>query len=355
MKRMGLLLIAGLLYSAIAFPQFRIEGKIGKGSVYLVTENDTLGKTVSKNGKFVIKGKVSEPVIAFLVLEDVKYKSPIFLENADFSVQPGSDNKSLQITGGGELQKQEQEYWDTFQENDRDILAEKAKLKEAREKKNLFEVMMRRANLLDLDSVRNEIENRFIAGHPNSLVSLYHFYTNMGDLDFGQMQAKYNLLGDEMKKTEWGKVITARYENWERVAIGSVAPDFTLNTPEGKPVSLYGIKAKVKILDFWASWCGPCRAENPEVVELYRKYHSKGLEILSVSLDSKVVSWKTAIEADGLSWIHVSSLKGWRCPVASLYRINSVPSMFILDENNRIIATKVSGEQAREIIGKILD
>lgn len=354
MKRMGLLLIAGLLYSAIAFPQFRIEGKIGKGSVYLVTENDTLGKTVSKNGKFVIKGKVSEPVIAFLVLEDVKYKSPIFLENADFSVQPGSDNKSLQITGGGELQKQEQEYWDTFQENDRDILAEKAKLKEAREKKNLFEVMMRRANLLDLDSVRNEIENRFIAGHPNSLVSLYHFYTNMGDLDFGQMQAKYNLLGDEMKKTEWGKVITARYENWERVAIGSVAPDFTLNTPEGKPVSLYGIKAKVKILDFWASWCGPCRGENPNVVKVYEEFHPKGLEILSVSLDNNKDAWLKAIEDDHLTWNHVSDLKGWGSEAAQLYAVNGIPHLIVLDENNVIVAKNLRGEALKTKIAELL-
>lgn len=97
----------------------------------------------------------------------------------------------------------------------------------------------------------------------------------------------------------------------EAVAIGQTAPNFTLNTPEGNPLSLADIKGKVKIIDFWASWCNPCRQANPEVVEIYKEYHPKGLEILGVSLDNNQEAWVKAIEDDGLTWNHVSDLKGW--------------------------------------------
>ena len=124
----------------------------------------------------------------------------------------------------------------------------------------------------------------------------------------------------------------------------SKAPDFTLNTPEGKPLSLSSLKGKVVLIDFWASWCRPCRAANPEVVALYAKYKNKKFTVLSVSLDSDLESWKKAIASDGLIWPnHVSDLKQWDTPMTQLYNFNSIPHTVLVDKAGNIIGNDLRG------------
>jgi thiol-disulfide isomerase/thioredoxin len=124
---------------------------------------------------------------------------------------------------------------------------------------------------------------------------------------------------------------------------GNVAPGFTQETPEGDLLSLADLRGKVVLVDFWASWCGPCRRENPNVVRMYRKYNDKGFEILGVSLDKDRNRWLQAIEQDGLEWYHVSDLKGWQNEVAQAYRVSSIPQTVLLDEEGRIIARNLRG------------
>lgn len=124
---------------------------------------------------------------------------------------------------------------------------------------------------------------------------------------------------------------------------GNLAPDFTQETPEGEPLSLSDLRGKVVLVDFWASWCGPCRRENPNVVRMYEKYNEKGFEILGVSLDKDRSRWLQAIEQDGLEWLHVSDLKGWQNEVAQAYRVSSIPQTVLLDEEGRIIARNLRG------------
>ncbi|PLW94351.1 MAG: hypothetical protein C0592_03080 [Marinilabiliales bacterium] len=140
-------------------------------------------------------------------------------------------------------------------------------------------------------------------------------------------------------------------------AIGSVAPDFTQLTPEGEEMNLYSIKdAKIIIIDFWASWCRPCRAENPNMVSLYADYHEKGLEIFGVSLDKDSAAWVRAISSDKLTWPHVSDLKGWKSSAAALYGVGSIPSMFVIDGTNyKILAKNIRGAQLREFVSGKLD
>ena len=125
-------------------------------------------------------------------------------------------------------------------------------------------------------------------------------------------------------------------------------------TPEGKTISLKETLGKVTIIDFWASWCGPCRAENPSVVALYNEFHPQGLNIIGVSLDKDAKKWKEAIAKDGLVWPHVSNLKFWEDPIAKQYNVQSIPATFILDEKGNIVAKDLRGEELRAKVAALL-
>jgi len=134
---------------------------------------------------------------------------------------------------------------------------------------------------------------------------------------------------------------------------GAVAPDFTQNTPEGEPLSLSDLRGKVVLVDFWASWCGPCRRANPHVVGLYEKYKDNGFDVLGVSLDKSKAPWVKAIEKDGLKWHNISDLKGWKNEVAQMYSVSSVPHTILLDREGRIIARNLRGPQLDQELEKI--
>jgi len=142
----------------------------------------------------------------------------------------------------------------------------------------------------------------------------------------------------------------------EAFSKGGAAPDFTLPSPEGKDISLSDFRGKVLLIDFWASWCGPCRRENPNVVKVYEEYKDQGFEILGVSLDRKKERWLKAIEQDGLSWPQVSDLKGWQNAAAQLYGVRSIPHTVLLDREGKIIARNLRGPaleaKLKEVFGE---
>ena len=150
--------------------------------------------------------------------------------------------------------------------------------------------------------------------------------------------------------------IYSGFEQYKTIENGTMdAPDFTLSTPDGNPISLSSLKGKVVLIDFWASWCGPCRKENPNLVKLYQKYKSKGFTILSVSLDDDEAAWKNAIETDGLIWPnHVSDLKGWESPMTQVYGFNSIPHTVIINKEGKINGIGLRGDKLEKKIKTIL-
>ena len=140
----------------------------------------------------------------------------------------------------------------------------------------------------------------------------------------------------------------------EVTSIGEIAPNFEGPSPSGEILSLSNLKGKVTIIEFWASWCKPCRIENPNLVRLYKEMHSKGLEIVGVSLDRNRSSWLRAIDDDGLIWSHVSNLKFWQDPIAKLYNIRAIPASFIIDKEGRIIQKNLRGPQLAAKISELL-
>jgi len=148
--------------------------------------------------------------------------------------------------------------------------------------------------------------------------------------------------------------LAKQVESAGKLAKGEVAPDFTQNTPEGTPLTLSSLRGKVILIDFWASWCGPCRKENPNVVRLYNQYKDKGFDILGVSLDRAKDRWVKAIEKDGLPWHHVSDLRGWSNVVAQTYGVRSIPHTVLLDREGRIIARNLKGAQLEYQVDQLL-
>ena len=135
----------------------------------------------------------------------------------------------------------------------------------------------------------------------------------------------------------------------KKLAPGSFAPEFELTTSDGKKIALKDLRGHIVLLDFWASWCGPCMDEMSNVKALYEKYHDRGLEIVGISMDNNKAKWEGAIERAGLVWHHVSSLKGMnRCPVAKLYQVVAIPKLYIVDKDGKIIAKDLRGEDLRE-------
>lgn len=160
---------------------------------------------------------------------------------------------------------------------------------------------------------------------------------------------------DKMSANKWFDIYKPKAQSRIKTAVGSVAPDIMLNTPDGQPLSLSSLKGKYVLIDFWASWCKPCRAENPNVVRMYNQYKDKGFEILGVSLDNNPEAWKKAIMADGLTWKHISDLGGWQSSAAQLYSISSIPQTILVDKEGKIIAKGLRGAPLEEKLKTLLN
>lgn len=185
----------------------------------------------------------------------------------------------------------------------------------------------------------------FITNHPGSLASLYLFFANLTSIEQKKKEELYIVLKPDYLQTYFGKRIAANVEAGKANAIGKQATDFTLPNVSGAPVSLSSFKGKYVLIDFWASWCSPCRDENPNLLKAYTKYRDKNFEIIGVSIDTDKRSWTEAVEKDKTIWVHVSDLKGMDSEVSTLYGITAVPQNLLLDPNGKIIAKNIHKEE----------
>lgn len=190
----------------------------------------------------------------------------------------------------------------------------------------------------------------------NSLAAVHHSMRWHPDHDIGLMDEMVAIYKKKYPKYELTRQLVNKVEVTRRIAIGAVAPSFQARDTEGHVVSLESYRGKLTLIDFWASWCGPCRQESPTLVRLYNAYHNKGLEILSVSIDTSEEKWKNAIRKDGYTWTNVSDLDGYGGATPALYAVTAIPNSFLVDEDGKIMAKNLRGKnlerKLKELMGE---
>ncbi|MEO8887462.1 MAG: TlpA disulfide reductase family protein [Mucilaginibacter sp.] len=203
----------------------------------------------------------------------------------------------------------------------------------------------------NIDASNGEVLT-FINNNKKSLAAFYAM-TSLDPIQYEQQMVAYaDAIKDDFKDNPAVQHFIRQIELVKPVSLGHKAPDFTIAGIDGKPIKLSDYKGKYVMLDFWASWCAPCRQENPNVVKQYAKFHSKGFNILGISLDEKKEDWQQAINADKLTWQHGSDLKRFEGPTESLYRIDAIPSNFIIDPQGVIIAKNITGKSLEDFLNK---
>lgn len=378
MKKILLFLAASAFLAScnrLAENEFEIAGKIdpslnGK-NVFLEKQGGYMGfapiDTVKiEDGKFLFKGTVTDPSLHFIQVEGLQGKTELILENGEINVEVDKDSLHKSVTSGTFNNDMLKKYYDemkplrlkmvAFQKKNQDAMMEAYKANDT--------VVMNRLNkeykLLG-DEMQKKSED-FIKNNPKAYINVLLVKQMMGSgKPVEEVKAKFDSLDPEVKKTKEGQEVAKMFEDAQKeaesvanVEVGNRAPGFSAPSPEGTPISLKESMGKVTIIDFWASWCKPCRLENPNVVAMYNELHPQGLNIIGVSLDKDAAKWKEAIAADKLTWNHVSNLKFWDEPIAKQYGVKSIPATFILDASGKIVAKDLRGDALKAKVKELL-
>jgi thiol-disulfide isomerase/thioredoxin len=190
----------------------------------------------------------------------------------------------------------------------------------------------------------------FVVSNPSSVVSSYLIQINARGYGYQWTKKTFESLSEEQKNSLQGLDIQKTLSQHNLMKIGNTIADLSQKDIHDSVFHLSSLRGNYVLLDFWASWCGPCRHENPNVKKVYEKYHSQGFEIVGVSLDSDGNKWKEAVEKDGLTWIQLSDLKGWNNVIASVFEINSIPTNILINKEGKIIATNLSGSELEKAV-----
>lgn len=302
-------------------------------------------KEEGPNLKFLRIEKLNGSILFFPENENMKatlYKDSIYASRVKGGKQNESYSNFASKMAGFNKKKQAamQEYQDAAQAQDMDAITRI------------------QSDNINLMAKETEFKKEFLKDNNNSLFGVMLVGEMLGMKEISATEASEYLkdLNPKLAESDIAKELITSIEGLKKADIGVIAPDFSAPTPTGEMLSLNDALGKYTIIDFWASWCKPCRVENPNVVNVYKKYHDKGLNIISVSLDKEEQKdkWLQAIKDDQMDWHHVSNLKFWNDPIAAMYSVRSIPATFLLDADGKIIDKNLRGPALEAKIASLL-
>ena len=335
---------------------YKIVGQLGGtlgGDLILVASGPQgavkLGEAVMTNGSFVFIGRVDSLVAAYVMTDQQQPIATLMLENAEYTVAAGETG--IEVQGGGEAQRVLSEYdaINNLIRREQMKMEQEAQAAYASGNQMKMQALQQQFQKTMKDAGKRQAE--LFERHKNSPVTAFVLCSGMEQMDYTSLKTAYDGLGEGAKRCLYGQMIARQIELFKQVEVGSVAPDFTVLTSENDTVSLHALKGKVKLIDFWASWCAPCRAEMPNVKKVYKKYHEAGLEILGVSIDQKAEDWLKALGEEKLPWPNTVDQQR---VIAGRYLVRAIPHTVLLDENNVIIAKNLRGKELENKIAELL-
>ena len=294
-------------------------------------------QTTIEKGKFTIKGHLEEPSFVVLVFADQPPAVPLFIDNTKITITGDKNDLDNISVKGSETQDQFSEYSHSIKP---------------------YEKMFAEGGVKDAESVAKveKISEDFVKKYPSSYVSpiaIIRILQSSGNVEVADKL--FASLSKDVKKSSLGKYLDQQLAVAKINPIGSEVVDFSQTDTAGKTVKISSFRGKYVLIDFWASWCRPCRMENPNVVAAYNKFHDKNFTILGVSLDQAKQAWISAIKMDGLAWTQVSDLKGWGNEVAGLFHVTSIPQNLLIGPDGKIVAKNLRGEALDQKLGELLN
>lgn len=360
MKPTDFLLLLIFVTFSCGAPQegFLIEGNIqglDKGKLLLQRRIDgkfvTIDSCQAHEGAFTFSGKMEMPEMCFIFIADTLPYLRFFNENATISISSHIDSLSNPAVTGSASHQLLSDYNARMASYESQLQETYTRFRQATQEQDTARMNNYEARFDQIAEEQKAESLLFVGENTSSVVSAYLIWGTLAyDLEVEELEALSGKFSGELRKSIYLQQIDAYIKTLNKVAIGQPFTEIALNDTSGNVQRLSQLKGKLILIDFWASWCGPCRRENPRVVAMYNEFKGSDFEIFGVSLDEDRAKWIRAINDDGLTWYHVSDLAGWDSEAGKLYGVRSIPHTVLIDKNGIIIARNLRGDELREKI-----